>query len=90
MTLTTVETPRVEIKLEEQENGYGKFSIAPLERGYGMTLGNSLRRVMLSSLPGAAVTWVKIEQVTHEYSTIPHVKEGAMDLLLNFKAIIIK
>ena len=87
MTLTTVETPRIEIKTEEQSTGYGKFSIAPLERGYGMTLGNALRRVLLSSIPGTAVTWVKIEGVTHEYSNIPHVKEDVTELLINFKGI---
>lgn len=90
MTLTPVEiveTPRPEIKAEELSDGYGKFSIGPLERGYGVTLGNPLRRVLLSSIPGTAVTWVKIEGVTHEYSTIPHVKEEVTDLLLSFKAI---
>ena len=87
MVLATVETPRPEIKAEDLTEGFGKFSIGPLERGYGMTLGNSLRRVLLSSIPGTAVTWVKIEGVTHEYSSIPQVKEGATDLLLNFKAI---
>ncbi|MEK7778255.1 MAG: DNA-directed RNA polymerase subunit alpha, partial [Chloroflexota bacterium] len=87
MTLTTVETPRIEIKTEEQSTGYGKFSIAPLERGYGMTLGNALRRVLLSSIPGTAVTWVKIEGVSHEYSNIPHVKEDVTELLINFKGI---
>ena len=87
MTLTTVETPRIEIKTEEQRTGYGKFSIAPLERGYGMTLGSALRRVLLSSIPGTAVTWVKIEGVTHEYSNIPHVKEDVTELLINFKGI---
>ena len=87
MTLATVETPRIEIKTEEQNPGYGKFSIAPLDRGYGMTLGNALRRVLLSSIPGTAVTWVKIEGVTHEYSNIPHVKEDVTELLVNFKEI---
>lgn len=82
-----VETPKPEIKAEELSDGYGKFSIGPLERGYGVTLGNPLRRVLLSSIPGTAVTWVKIEGVTHEYSTIPHVKEEVTDLLLSFKAI---
>ena len=87
MTIAAIETPRPEIKVEESQEGYGKFSIGPLERGYGMTLGNPLRRVLLSTIPGTAVTWVKIEGVTHEYSTIPHVKEGVTDLLFNFKAI---
>ncbi|MFH1141447.1 MAG: DNA-directed RNA polymerase subunit alpha [Chloroflexota bacterium] len=87
MTLTTVETPRIEIKTEEQGTEYGKFSIAPLERGYSMTLGNALRRVLLSSIPGTAVTWVKFEGVTHEYSNIPHIKEDVTELLINFKGI---
>ncbi len=87
MTLATIEMPRPEIKVEDTQEGYGKYSIGPLERGYGMTLGNPLRRVLLSTIPGTAVTWVKIEGVTHEYSTVPHVKEGVTDLLLNFKAI---
>jgi len=87
MTLATVEAPRPEIKAEELADGYGKFSVGPLERGYGMTLGNSLRRVLLSSIPGTAVTWVKIEGVTHEYASVPHIKEDVTGLLLNFKAI---
>ena len=87
MTLATVEAPRPEIKPEELAEGYGKFSVGPLERGYGMTLGNSLRRVLLSSIPGTAVTWVKVEGVTHEYSNVPHIKEDVTELLLNFKAI---
>lgn len=88
MTLVaTVETPSLEVKAEELQTGYGKFGLAPLERGYGMTVGNALRRVLLSSIPGTAVTWVKIEGVFHEYSTIPHVKEDVTELLVNFKAI---
>ncbi len=87
MTLTSVESPRIEIRAEELGPGYGKFSIAPLERGYGMTLGNALRRVLLSSIPGTAVTWVKIDGVAHEYSNVPHVKEDVVELLLNFKAV---
>ena len=86
-TAVVTEKPRPEITIEEEFGGYGKFSIGPLERGYGVTLGNPLRRTLLSSIPGTAVTWVKIEGVTHEYSTIAHVKEQVTDLLLNFKAI---
>jgi len=66
---------------------YGRFSAEPVEKGFGVTLGNSLRRVLLSSLPGAAITWVMIEGVQHEFSTIPHVKEDAIDFLLNVKGI---
>lgn len=90
MTLSTAETTRLEIKAAEVADGYGRFSVGPLERGYGMTLGNSLRRVLLSSIPGTAITWVKIDGVTHEYSTIPHVKEDVTELLLNFKSVRIR
>ena len=69
---------------------YGKFVFEPLERGYGTTIGNSLRRVLLSSLEGAAVTAVRIEGITHEYTTIPGVREDVMDILLNFKGMVIK
>ncbi len=75
--------------LEENETT-GKFVIEPLERGYGVTLGNSLRRVMLSSIEGAAVTYVKIDKVLHEFSTIPGVKEDTTELLLNLKDLYIK
>ncbi len=69
---------------------YGKFVIEPLERGYGTTLGNSLRRVLLSSLPGAAITSVRIEGISHEFTTIPGVKEDVMDVILNLKGIVLK
>lgn len=69
---------------------YGKFVVEPLERGYGVTLGNSLRRVLLSSIPGAAITYVKIDKVLHEFSTIPGVKEDTTELLLNLKDLHIK
>ena len=69
---------------------YGKFVIEPLERGYGVTLGNSLRRVLLSSIPGAAITYVKIDKVLHEFSTIPGVKEDTTELLLNLKGLHVK
>jgi DNA-directed RNA polymerase subunit alpha len=85
-----IEKPRIEC-LEKNEAGtYGKFVIEPLERGYGTTLGNSLRRVLLSSLPGAAVTSVKIEGVLHEFSTIPGVREDTTDIILNLKGLAIK
>lgn len=74
-----------EIKALEQNDSYAKFVIEPLERGYGVTLGNSLRRVLLSSIPGAAVTSVKIDGVLHEFSTIPGVREDTTELLLNIK-----
>ena len=73
------------IQTLESNQSYGKFVIEPLERGYGVTLGNSLRRVLLSSIPGAAITSVKIDKVLHEFSTIPGVKEaGAASLLAEF------
>jgi DNA-directed RNA polymerase subunit alpha len=75
------------IEVEEAGEQYGKFVAGPLPKGYGMTLGNPLRRVLYSSLPGTAVTWVKIEGVLHEYATIPHVKEEVSEILLNIKGI---
>lgn len=69
---------------------YGKFVIEPLERGYGTTLGNSLRRVLLSSLPGCAITSVRIEGVSHEFTTIPGVVEDALDIMLNLKGVVLK
>ncbi|MBI4199568.1 MAG: DNA-directed RNA polymerase subunit alpha [Chloroflexi bacterium] len=93
MTLSTtveIQIPRPEIKVVEQTPSYGKFAIEPLERGYAMTVGNPLRRVLLNSIRGAAITWVKIDGAMHEYSTIPHVKEDVTDLLLNFKRVRIR
>jgi DNA-directed RNA polymerase subunit alpha len=84
----TLTTP--DIKALEQNDSYAKFVIEPLERGYGVTLGNSLRRVLLSSIPGAAVTSVKIDGVLHEFSTIPGVKEDTTELLLNIKNLSFK
>ena len=77
--------PKVEC-IESTET-YGRFVAEPLEKGFGVTMGNGLRRVLLSSLPGAAITWVMIEGIQHEFSTIPHVKEDTIDFLLNVKAI---
>ncbi len=71
----------------ESTNNYGRFLTEPLEPGFGVTLGNTFRRVLLSSLPGAAVTWVKIEGIQHEFSPIPYVKEDAMEFLLNIKRL---
>ncbi|HIU46659.1 MAG TPA: DNA-directed RNA polymerase subunit alpha [Candidatus Fimadaptatus faecigallinarum] len=82
-----IEKPRIE-RVEVGENGrYAKFAIEPLERGFGQTLGNSLRRVLLSSLPGVAVTSCKIEGVQHEFSTVPGVKEDVTEIILNLKKI---
>ena len=77
--------PKVECV--ESTETYGRFVAEPVEKGFGVTLGNALRRVLLSALPGAAVTWAMIEGVQHEFSTIPHVKEDTIDFLLNVKAI---
>jgi len=75
------------VTVMEEEEQYGKFVAEPLPHGYGTTLGNPLRRILYSSLPGTAVTWVKIEGVLHEYSTIPHMKEEVSEFLLNVKGI---
>ncbi len=80
--------PKIE-SIETQDN-YSRFQIEPLEKGMAITLGNAMRRMLLSSLSGAAVTWVSIEGIQHEFSTIPHVKEDTMDFLLNVKAIRLK
>ncbi|MDI9477044.1 MAG: DNA-directed RNA polymerase subunit alpha [Natronincolaceae bacterium] len=85
-----MEKPSVEIVEISDDNTYGKFTVEPLERGYGITLGNSLRRIMLSSLPGAAVTSVKIDGVLHEFSTIPGVKEDVTEIILNLKGLSIR
>ena len=79
-----------EIEIEVIEGDYGRFIVEPLERGFAATLGNALRRVLLSSLPGAAITAVQIDGVQHEYSTIPNVREDVTELLLNFKTIRLK
>jgi DNA-directed RNA polymerase subunit alpha len=79
--------PSPRLTILESGDRYGKFAVEPIERGYGMTLGNPLRRVLYSALPGTAVTWVKIDGVLHEYGTIPHVKEEVAEFLLNVKGI---
>ena len=76
-----------QVECVESTEKYGRFMAEPLERGFGITLGSALRRVLLSSLPGVAVTWVKIEGVQHEFSTIPHMKEDTIEFLLNVKAL---
>ena len=83
-----IEKPRIECVENPTDESYGKFIVEPLERGYGTTLGNSLRRVLLSSLPGTAVTLIKIAGVQHEFSTIPGVKEDVTEIVLNVKSII--
>ena len=82
-----MEKPKIETVVLAEDNSYGKFVVEPLERGYGITLGNSLRRILLSSLPGAAVTSVKIDGVLHEFSTLPGVVEDVTDIILNLKQL---
>lgn len=86
----TMDSPAPRIETLEQTSTYGKFVVEPLERGYGVTLGNSLRRVLLSSIPGAAVTSIKIDGVLHEFSTIPGVKEDTTELILNLKDLFVQ
>ena len=85
-----IEKPRIECVDRLEDNTYAKFIVEPLERGYGITLGNSLRRILLSSLPGSAVTSVKIEGVLHEFSTIPGVLQDVTDIILNIKSLALK
>ncbi len=85
-----IEKPRIECIDAAEDGSYGKFIVEPLERGYGTTLGNSLRRVLLSSLPGTAVTSIKIAGISHEFSTIPGVKEDVTEIVLNVKNIVAK
>ena len=82
--------PKIQITEMSDDKRYGKFVVEPLERGYGITLGNSLRRIMLSSLPGAAVSQVKIDGVLHEFSSIPGVKEDMTEIIMNLKNLAIK
>ena len=84
------ERPNIEIVEISEDKKYGKFVVEPLERGYGTTLGNSLRRIMLSSLPGAAVSQIKIDGVLHEFSSIPGVKEDVSEIIMNIKSLAIK
>ena len=84
------EKPNIECLEMNSEENYAKFVCEPLERGYGMTIGNSLRRILLSSLPGAAITSVKIEGVVHEFSTIPNVVEDVPEIIVNLKGVRIK
>ncbi len=82
--------PNIEVAEISEDKKYGKFVVEPLERGYGITLGNSLRRIMLASLPGAAVSQVKIDGVLHEFSSIPGVKEDVTEIIMNIKSLAIK
>lgn len=84
-----IEKPTIN-KFVDEDGNYGKFVVEPLERGYGTTLGNCLRRILLSSLPGAAVTSVKIDGILHEFSTIPGVKEDVTEIILNLKKLAVR
>ncbi len=84
------ETLKPEIRVMESEDTYGKVAVEPLPRGFGLTIGNPLRRILLSSTDGSAITWVKIDEVVHEYAAVPGVKEEVMELLLNIKRIRIR
>jgi len=89
--MTVLETPQgAAIEIRERRDKYAKFIIEPLERGFGITLGNALRRVLLSSIPGSAVTYMKIDGVLHEFSTIPGVVEDTTNLMLNLKGLPVK
>ncbi len=85
-----IEKPTIECVELSSDGRFGKFVVEPLERGYATTLGNSLRRILLSSLPGTAVRWIKIENVLHEFSTIPGVKEDVIEIILNLKELFAK
>ncbi len=85
-----IEKPTIECIYSKDDPNYGKFVVEPLERGYGTTLGNSLRRILLSSLPGVAVTSVKIDGILHEFSTIPGVKEDVTEIILNLKKLAVR
>ena len=88
--MVEIQKPRIECIENAGDDTYGKYVVEPLERGYGTTIGNSLRRILLSSLPGTAVTTIKIAGVQHEFSTIPGVKEDVTEIVLNVKGIIAK
>ena len=82
-----IEKPKVDIIELSEDYKYGKFVIEPLERGYGITIGNALRRILLSSLPGVAVNSIKIDGVLHEFSTVPDVKEDVTEIILSLKEL---
>ena len=85
-----LEMQKPHIVVDKLEDSYGRFIIEPLERGLGHTLGNSMRRILLSSIPGGAITSIRIEGVMHEFSTIEGIKEDSMDMILNLKGVILR
>ena len=90
MAPVTAQIISPEIKIIHADDTYGKFAIEPLDRGYGITIGNPIRRMLLSSIEGTAITWVKIDGVLHEYSSMPHIREEVMEFLINVKGIRIR
>ena len=88
--MLAIEKPKIQIIEESSDKRFGRFVVEPLERGYGMTIGNSLRRILLSSLPGAAITSVKIDGVVHEFSTVPGVVEDVPEIIVNLKCVRLK
>jgi len=88
--MVEIEKPKIEYVKKDEQNGYGKFVVEPLERGYGITLGNALRRILLSSLPGAAITSVRIDGALHEFSTLTGVLEDTVEIILNLKSLSMK
>jgi len=89
--MTVLDTPvGASIDVRDGRDNYAKFVVEPLERGFGITLGNALRRILLSSIPGAAVTYMKIDGVLHEFSTIPGIVEDTIALMLNLKGLPVK
>ena len=88
--MVEMEKPSIEVEAIDYEKGYGRFSLNELERGFATTIGNSLRRILLSSLPGAAVNYIKIEGIQHEFSTIPGVVEDVTEIILNLKKLALK
>jgi len=88
--MVDIENPRIEREGSKEDEFYGRFTVEPLQRGYGHTLGNALRRVLLSSLPGAAVTSIQIEGIQHEFSTIAGVKEDVTEIILNMKELTLR
>ena len=84
------DSPNIEVTEISEDKKYGRFVIEPLERGYGITLGNSLRRIMLASLPGVAVSQVKIDGALHEFASLPGVKEDVTEIIMNIKSLAIK
>ena len=85
-----IEKPRIECVEKDTDSHYAKFMVEPLERGYGITLGNSLRRVLMSSLPGAAISSIKVDGILHEFSTVPGVLEDIAEVILSLKQVVIK